>query len=265
MRRTIRVVKAHGLGNDFLLVVDPKSQQGISAELARHLCDRHRGVGADGLIHVTGGGSTPFRMALRNADGGSAEISGNGARCVARFLADKGLVEGAFVLETAAGPRRVVVSSDDVSVDMGVPEELGRPRAPAARHLDLVALSMGNPHVVVFVDDPVTADVAGIGGALERDPGFPERTNVEFAEVCDRGRVRARIWERGVGETQASGTGAAACAVAARLRSAVDDDVSVELPGGVLRIHWEGPGESVIMTGPAVVVFEAEVNVDALG
>lgn len=261
----LRLAKAHGLGNDFLLLVDLDGHSPLDADMARRLCDRHRGVGADGLIRVTGGDGTSFRMELRNADGGEAEISGNGLRCVARHLVDQGLAPPAFELETAAGLRRVTVGPEGVSAEMGVPAEINGPTGPAATGLDLVAVSLGNPHVVVFVDDPAAAPVVTLGPALERDPAFPQRTNVEFATVVDRGRVRARIWERGVGETQASGTGGSACAVAARLRDLVDADVVVHLPGGELRIRWDGPDTAVTMAGPAVVVFEAEVDLDALG
>ena len=263
--RRLRLAKAHGLGNDFLLLVDLDGGCPVDANVARRLCDRRRGVGADGVIRITRGDGAVFRMELRNADGGRAEISGNGLRCAARHLVDSGLAPAQFDLDTAVGTRAVRVRGDAVSADMGVPVEIAGPTGPATRGLDLVALSLGNPHVVVFVDDPATTDVVGLGRELEHDPAFPARTNVEFARVVSRGRVRARIWERGVGETEASGTGGAACAVAARLRGAVDARVAVDLPGGCLEIHWEGPGNPVIMSGPAVVLFEVEVDADALG
>ena len=263
--RRLRLTKAHGLGNDFLVLVDLDGDRPVDADLARRLCDRHRGVGADGVVWITRGDGALFRMELRNADGGAAEISGNGLRCAARHLVDSGLAPAQFDVDTAAGTRAVRVRGDVVSADMGVPRDIPGPTGPAARGLDLVALSLGNPHVVVFVDDPATADVAGLGPQLEHDPAFSGGTNVEFACVVSRERVRARIWERGVGETEASGTGGAACAVAARLRGAVDAGVAVDLPGGCLEIHWEGPGRPVIMSGPAVVLFEVEVDADVLG
>ena len=264
MSRVLRLAKAHGLGNDFLLLVDPDDSTGIDADLARRLCDRHRGVGADGLIRISGNDGR-FRMELRNADGGVAEISGNGLRCVARHLVDSGLAPDRFEVQTDAGARQVEVAGDIVRASLGVPAELPPPRGPAADGLDVTALSLGNPHVVVFVDDPAAAPVETAGPAIEVDPAFPDRTNVEFAAVRSRTTVDARIWERGVGETEASGTGASACAVAARLRGLVDDDVTVRLPGGPLDIRWEGPGAHVIMSGPAVVLFEVEVDVDVLG
>lgn len=264
MSRRVSLAKAHGLGNDFLLMLDLAGPAPFDEEVARRLCDRHRGVGADGLIRITAGQGA-YRMDLRNADGGVAEISGTGLRCVALYLVEKGLALGSFEIDTMAGRRTVSVQGSLVSADMSVPVELPPPTGIRAQGLDLCAISIGNPHVVVFVEHPETADVGHLGPAIEQDPGFPGRTNVEFVSVIDRSRVVGRIWERGVGETQASGTGGAACAVAARLRDLVDSDVLVELPGGELGIHWEGPGHSVTMTGPAAVLFELEVDIDALG
>jgi diaminopimelate epimerase len=260
MSRTVRLAKAHGLGNDFLILVDLEGSGPFDSSVARRLCDRHRGVGADGLIRVSRGTTAPFRMELRNADGGRAEISGNGARCVARLLVDRDLAPERFDLETDAGTRSICVGHDEISIDMGVPVALELPPGVASRGLDAVSISTGNPHVVVFVDDVRSADVPGLGASIGEGS-----TNVELAKIVGRGRVEARIWERGVGETEASGSGATAVAVAARSRGAVDPDVEIILPGGQLRIHWEGAGSPAIMTGPAVVLFELEVDLDALG
>ena len=184
---------------------------------------------------------------------------------MARYLRRRGLVDGAFSIRTAAGTKSIAFEGDDISVDLGIPLPLDSPRGPSAGGLDVVAVSLGNPHLVVFVDDPATADVGGLGPKLEVDDAYPERTNVEFVVARDRQRVAARIWERGVGETEASGTGGSACAVAARMKGLVDRVVTVVMPGGELRILWEGEGSPVMMTGPAQVLFEVEVDVDALG
>ncbi|MBS3942455.1 MAG: diaminopimelate epimerase [Actinobacteria bacterium] len=268
--------KAHGTANDFVVLADPHDHLEVSAHLVRALCDRRRGIGADGVIRI---GSDLF-MDYRNADGSIVEMCGNGVRVTAKYAVDHGLVtpgdDGTVVIGTRAGPKpvRVVGRNDDgtvaeVEVDMGPPifapaEVPFEPAADAAdglvhtvtvdgHDLDVAVVSMGNPHAVTRVDDVGTAPVTTLGPMVETHAAFPAKTNVEFAQVVDRGRVRLRVWERGVGETAACGTGACAAVVALHRAGDVDDEVAVDLPGGTLTVRWR-PGGSVIMTGQAVEV-----------
>ena len=245
----MRLEKYHGQGNDFLVLLDLDDRHPVGAEEARALCDRHRGVGADGVIRVTAG----HTMELYNADGGRAEMSGNGIRCLALALVDAGLAQGPnLTIATDAGGRDVRIDDDGmVSVEMGTPrlhdvaDELLPPGVLRAARVD-----MGNPHLVLLVDglpgDEVTSYARAAGDV-----------NVEVVTVGpDPGRLTMRVWERGVGETQACGTGA--CAAAARSWGLVDDHVVVQQPGGDLRVSLAG--ETVVLTGPAVHVCSVEVS-----
>jgi len=277
----LRVWKYQATGNDFVMTYDPDDERRLSADEVRVLCDRRFGVGADGSIRVTHeSGGRPF-MDYRNADGSLAEMCGNGLRCVALLLRD---VDGAggfsFEVETRSGTRRVELTADGrVSVDMGEPNftKAAIPmRGPAwetylREPLDLggglvvtaSAVSMGNPHLVLFVDDdPERFHVAHIGAVLERDDRFPEGTNVEFAKV-DEDEIVARVWERGSGETMACGSGACAIAVAADEAGLAGSRSSVRFPGGVLDVERSETG-SVLLTGPASRVFETTIDLDAL-
>ncbi len=277
----LRVWKYQATGNDFVMTHDPEDRRALSAEEVQALCDRRFGVGADGSIRVTRGkDGRPF-MDYRNADGSLAEMCGNGLRCVALLLRDVGdAADPPFEVETRAGTRRVAIAADGrVSVDMGEPNftKVAIPmRGPAwetSLHepLDLggglvvtaSAVSMGNPHFVLFVDDdPDRFHVAHIGAVLERDDRFPEGTNVEFAKVTDDGIV-ARVWERGSGETMACGSGACAILVAAHEAGLIGPRASVRFPGGVVEVERLETG-SVLLTGPASRVFETTVDLDAL-
>ena len=267
-------VKAHGTGNDFVVVEDLADRYAdtITARFVRVVCDRHFGVGADGLIRIAPGTAAPFFMDYRNADGSLAEMCGNGVRVVGKYLCDRDLVGGAFDLETRAGVKYLELEVDDdgrvdrVTVDMGAPA----PADPLTRRLEVgddkvlaACLSMGNPHAVVFVDDVEAAPVTTLGPLLERHPAFPEGTNVEFAEVAGDGVLRQRTWERGVGETLACGTGACAVAVAAQLQGLAGERVQVELRGGRLELAWS-PGGGVRMTGPAREVAHGTLAPDLL-
>ncbi|MEX2504770.1 MAG: diaminopimelate epimerase [Egicoccus sp.] len=278
--------KAHGTANDFVVLADPHDELEVSAHLVRALCDRRRGIGADGVIRIggpTADGGQLF-MDYRNGDGSIVEMCGNGVRVTAKYAVDHGLVTpgdgGTVVIGTRGGPKpvRIVGRHDDgtvadVEVDMGPPifapaDVPFEPAAAAAaadddvlvhtvtvgdHHLDVAVVSMGNPHAITRVDDVATAPVTTLGPQVETHAAFPAKTNAEFVQVVDRGRVRLRVWERGVGETAACGTGACATVVALHHAGDVDDEVAVELPGGTLTVRWR-PGESVIMTGPAVEV-----------
>jgi diaminopimelate epimerase len=265
----VEFVKAHGTGNDFVVVEDLGDRYELSPGFVRAVCDRHFGLGGDGLIRIAPGTSVPFFMDYRNADGSVAEMCGNGARVVGKYLADRGYVAGAFDLETRAGVKHLELHAADeggidrVTVDMGAPsfaradlpmlgegEALEESLEAGGQTVVATCLSMGNPHAVVFVDDVDAAPVATLGPLLEAHPAFPNKVNVEFVEVAGDDRLRQRTWERGVGETLACGTGACAVAVAGRVRGRTGQRVAVELRGGCLELDW-APGRTVRMTGPA--------------
>jgi diaminopimelate epimerase len=271
------VAKAHGLGNDFLLVPETEAPADPAA-WARRLCERHTGLGADGvLLYADRDGGV--RMRLINADGGEAEISANGLRCLAAFRVRAGAVPESHIVTTGAGPRPVVVERLGngrfrVATDLGapilesdrIPVDL-QPKAPrvidhwldlGGREVAITATSMGNPHCAVFLDAPADDELlAAMGPALERHPFFPRRTNVEFITVVSRSRLRVRFWERGVGYTRASGTGAASAAVASIITGRADREVTVECDGGELAVSWP-EGGTLRQTGEVEVVFEGE-------
>lgn len=268
--------KMHGAGNDFI-VVEPGNEERDWSALARRMCDRHFGVGADGLLLVLPSQRADLRMRIINADGSEAEMCGNGVRCVARYAVERGLVAAErFRLETGAGVLTVETARDERGAVTRARASMGCPRfapadipvtieaEPPLRNVSLVVdgqtvavtiLSMGNPHAVHFWARPVSAyPLAQVGPKVEHHAAFPNRTNYEVARVLDRGRIEARVWERGVGETLACGSGACAVAVAARILHLVDDRVEVSLPGGVLTVEWDGAGE-VYLSGPVEEVF----------
>jgi diaminopimelate epimerase len=275
----LRLAKLHATGNDFLVHETPEP---LDARVAAALCDRHRGVGADGLLSLLpGSAGADCAMELRNADGGSAEMSGNVLRCLAFVAARRGLgTRDSLIVDTAAGRRDValergpdgaVVAAD---VDMGAvtfdPIAIGLD-AGSAYDLEATfhgvtyrgdAAGMGNPHLVLFVDDPAEARVVQHGPRLERDERFPQRTNVEFVVVEARDRLRMRVWERGVGETLSCGTGACAAAAVAQRRGMVDSSVTVVVPGGELRVRL---GATIALGGPVTHVFDVDVELATLG
>lgn len=246
----MRLEKYHGLGNDFLVLLDPDGSRPVDGAAARALCDRHRGVGADGLIRVTAGpGPVPFAMELFNADGSRAEMSGNGIRCLALALVDAGLATGPEItVATDAGPRRVVVGADPaaISVEMGVAAVEQGPG-----HSLLV--DMGNPHAVLEVQDPYDVDLGREARRLGLD------VNVELvAAGPGPDELTMRVWERGVGETTACGTGACAAAVAAHKWGMAGERVTVHQPGGALAVDLGG--SQIVLTGPAAWVCSVEVR-----
>jgi diaminopimelate epimerase len=273
----LQFAKMHGLGNDFV-VIDAISQSvALEPGQIRHIAHRHRGVGCDQLLLVEPSTSPgiDFRYRIFNADGGEVEQCGNGARCFARFVRDQGLTaKNEIAVETKGGIIRLIVGTDDqVSVDMGRPclEPVEIPFIAEARAcvypidvgdavFQLGVVSVGNPHGVLRVGDVDTAPVGTLGPTLERHQRFPRRANIGFMEVVGRDHIRLRVFERGVGETRACGTGACAAVVAGRLQGLLDKKVNVDLPGGRLRISWPGEGESVTMTGPATRVFEGWIE-----
>ena len=276
----LRVWKYQATGNDFLMTFDPHDERPLSADEVEALCDRRFGVGADGTIRIgRGNDDRPF-MDYRNADGSLAEMCGNGLRCVALLLRDLGVEEAtAFEVDTRAGVRSVELLADGrVRVDMGAPgfTKAAIPmRGPAwetfvDQPIDVggavvpgTALSMGNPHLVLFLDEePEWPQVAHVGPVLEGDGRFPEGTNVEFAYVDD-GEIVARVWERGSGETLACGSGACAIGVAAHEMGLAERATRVRFPGGVLDVDRDDDG-SVSLTGPVARVLEGVVDLDTL-
>ena len=273
----LRFTKMHGLGNDFM-VLDLISQHAhIQPKHAKAWGDRHTGVGFDQLLLVEAPSNpdVDFRYRFFNADGSEVEQCGNGARCFARFVIDKRLtVKKQIRVETKGGIIELNLRPDgQITVDMGPPrldpkvipfqaesEALSYSVDVDGQSVELAAISMGNPHAVLRVDDLDNAPVHSLGPKLEHHPRFPQRVNVGFLQVVNRQHARLRVWERGAGETQACGTGACAAAVAAIRQGWMDSPLQLELPGGKLCIEWAGPGQPVMMTGPAVRVYEGQVR-----
>lgn len=280
----IKFTKMHGLGNDFM-VVDMISQHAhLRPEQVKKLSDRHFGIGFDQLLIVEPPGrpDVDFRYRIFNADGGEVEQCGNGARCFARYVIDNKLTSKSRIrVETSNGIIELEATPDGrVVVDMGAPiltpesipfvadsvaaeYELMVPSLDSAEEERVIvsAVSMGNPHCVLLTDDIKTAPVETLGPLLESHERFPNRVNVGFMEIIHRRFVHLRVYERGVGETMACGTGACAAVVAGQLRGLLDASVEVKLPGGNLQIEWLGEGHSVMMKGPATKVFEGQVRV----
>jgi len=261
--RSVRFAKAHALGNDFL-IVEALEVPGDAAQLARTICNRTRGVGADGLILFSAGEESGFSMRVYNRDGSEAEMSGNGLRCLGAYLKLSGRAPGdTIAVETAAGPRSMtLVGSSGPSflfrAGMGTPRFASREvLSLGGREIQATLLALGNPHCVVFVPQLDLEELRQLGPLIETHSIFPNRTNVEFVEVRSRSEIRVGFWERGVGETSASGTGACGAAVAAILNSKVEDKVAVGCPGGTLEVWWKDR-DQVQLTGEAVVVAEGE-------
>jgi diaminopimelate epimerase len=271
--RWLEFTKMHGAGNDFV-VLDALTHELPPIEpLAERLADRHTGVGCDQILVIRPSEAADFRMDIYDADGSRVEMCGNGIRAVLKYLRDRGHTAADEVsVETLGGVVRPRWMGDDsVRVDMGrpvlapakIPTTLGEGDGPVldaplevdGERVPVSCVSMGNPHAVLYVDDPETAPVTTLGPRIETHAAFPNRTNVEFVTVESRGRIRQRTWERGTGETLACGSGACAVAVASMLRGVADRDVTVVLRGGTLRIEWADDDAPVFMTGPAAEVY----------
>ena len=268
----------HGLGNDFVVIDAINQSVNLRPEQVRLIADRHRGIGCDQLLLVEAS-NTPdvdFRYRIFNADGGEVDQCGNGARCFAKFVVEKGLTQNTQIsVETASGIIRPQLEADgQVTVDMGLPrfapDSLPFDRkvesdryliAVSGEEVEIGAVSMGNPHAVVLVDDVSTAPVIRLGSAIEGHASFSQRVNAGFMQVVSRNQIRLRVFERGAGETQACGTGACAAVAVARRWGMVDDTVAVELPGGQLLVHWPGGESPLLMTGPAQTVFTGMIKI----
>jgi diaminopimelate epimerase len=276
----LRFAKYHGTGNDFVMIEDIRDGVRPTPELVAYLCDRHRGVGADGLIRIAPSETADFFMDYWNADGQVAEMCGNGVRCLAKYVYDRGLTDRTEIdVDTRAGIKHLVLTVDDgevsrVRVNMGrpslerkaipmagPPEEtfVDQPFPDAGPGIRATAVSMGNPHLVLFgAENLGDIDLRVMGPRLEHHADFPERTNVEFVRVTD-GVVEVRVWERGSGATMACGTGACASLVAANLMGQVGREATVRFPGGDVQVEWS-EDDSAYLTGPAIHVFDGELR-----
>jgi diaminopimelate epimerase len=275
--------KMHGIGNDFILAdsQDFPPDTDFNA-LAQGVCDRHFGIGADGLIVRFPAEQAHAQMRIFNSDGSEPEMCGNGLRCFVRYLHEVHHVQAdTFDIDTLAGRMRAVYypENQSVRVDMGEPilaaekipalgfaasPVLSQPLSVLDRSFQVSLVSMGNPHCIIFVPDLQAVDFDRLGPALEVHPAFPRKTNVEFVEILSPTHARIRVWERGAGPTLACGTGACAVLVAAVLNGLMAREATLELPGGPLHIHWDETTNHVMMTGPAAQVFQGKFVLEAL-
>lgn len=277
----LQFTKMQGLGNDFIMIDAINQKLDISSAQARHLANRKQGVGCDQILMVQPArqSGVDFNYRILNADGGEVEQCGNGARCFAIFVRDKGLTDKATIrVQTKGSLMTLCVETDNkVTVNMGVPvfepERIpliaGKQNDTYEIDLDgttvnIAALALGNPHAVQIVDNVDNALVDEQGPLIESHPRFPNRVNAGFMQIIDRGRIRVRVYERGVGETLACGSGACAAVVAGKTRGLLDDEVEVLLRGGSLTVRWAGSGQPVFMTGAATKVFDGEIDLEKL-
>ena len=277
----MRFTKMQGIGNDYVYVNCLEETVNDPASLARLVSDRHFGIGSDGLILIRPSVQADFFMEMFNADGTRSEMCGNGIRCVGKYVFDHGLTDKTEIaVNTLAGVKRLTLHVEDgqvatVMVDMGEPmleaaaipvvadasPVVAAPIEVAGQRFEMTCVSMGNPHAVVFVDNTADFPLEEVGRPFEFHEAFPKRVNAEFVEVLGRDEVNMRVWERGTGETLACGTGACATVVACILNGLADEEVTVHLLGGDLRIRWDRATNRVNMTGPATTVFEGEIDV----
>ena len=273
--KEIRFTKMHGISNDYIYINCMSSLPDNLSDLSIEMSNRHTGVGGDGIILICPSQVADFKMRIFNADGSEAEMCGNGSRGVGKYVYDNGLTDKTDItLETLAGIKELHLNVVDgyvstVRVNMGHPilkaslipvvydgqEMLEAEVATSSGSVGITAVSMGNPHGVIFSDDIDKLNIAGIGRELETHPIWPERANIEFVKVMSRREIAMRVWERGSGETMACGTGACAAAVASVLTGRTDRKVTVHLKGGDLSIEWDSADNNVYMTGPAETVF----------
>lgn len=276
----MKFTKMQGIGNDYVYVNCFTEQVDDPEKVARLVSDRHFGIGSDGLILIRPSSVADFEMAMYNSDGSRAQMCGNGIRCVGKYVHDKGLTDKTTVtIETLAGIKTLELHLvdglvDSVTVDMGEPilcpgeipvvgdgeRFVDRSVVVDGKEQQITAVSMGNPHAVLFVPDTGSLELPKIGPAFEHHEIFPERTNTEFVEVLDRTHLKMRVWERGAGETLACGTGACASLVASVLCGVAERTAELQLLGGKLSISWDENNNHVYMTGPAAFVFDGEIQ-----
>lgn len=282
----MKFTKMHGCGNDYIYVDGFKEHisQEKKPEIVKELSDRHFGIGGDGVIFINPSEDADFEMEMYNMDGSRAEMCGNGIRCVAKFVYDKGLTDKTSISVISCGRVKyldLTIEEGKVStvkVNMGSPilkaEEIpviteNEKEAVISQDIEvdgksykMTCVSMGNPHAVVFVDDVAGLAIEKIGPLFEKHTRFPKRINTEFVKVIDKDTIEMRVWERGTGETLACGTGACACTVACILNGLTNEEITVKLLGGVLQIQWDREADIVYMTGPAMTVFEGEIEIE---
>ena len=275
----MKFTKMQGIGNDYVYVNCFQEQIPDPAALSKKISDRHFGVGSDGLILICPSEIADFQMVMYNADGSRSQMCGNGIRCVGKYVHDKGLTHKTTVtVETLTGIKTLKLhlrengTVESVTVDMGAPiltpkdipvdgrgdRFIEQPLIVDGNRWLVTAVSMGNPHAIVYVEHTDTLDLPAIGPAFECHPAFPERTNTEFLEVIDRHTIKMRVWERGSGETLACGTGACASLVASVLTGRTERTATLKLLGGDLEIQWDAETDHVFMTGPADFVFDGD-------
>ena len=279
----MKFTKMHGCGNDYIYVDGAKEilTPQEKPEVVRRLSDRHFGIGGDGVIFINPSREADFEMEMYNMDGSRAEMCGNGIRCVAKFVYDKGLTDKTSISVISCGKIKYLTLSIEngkvstVRVNMGSPilkakdipvisdkeEVIGDEIEVAGETYKMTCVSMGNPHAVVFVDEVAGLPLEKIGPLFENHVRFPKRVNTEFVKVLDENTVEMRVWERGTGETRACGTGACATVVACVLNGLTKEQVTVKLLGGNLQIQWDRESNLVYMTGPATTVFEGEIEI----
>lgn len=268
MTRTVKFTKMHGAGNDYIYVDTTKYPIESPDKLSVAWSARHTGIGSDGLVLIGGSEKADFSMRIFNADGSEAQMCGNASRCIGKYLYEYGLTSKTTVtLDTLSGIKTLKFRIEDgkvdsVTVDMGVPSGIREQNVEAqGKQFAGTVLSMGNPHLVIFVNDIRDINLESIGPELENHPLFPDRINVEFAQLLEDGRIRMRVWERGSGITQACGTGACATAVAAAFTGRTGRASDIVMDGGTLNIRWDEKDGHVTMTGGATRVFEGEIEI----
>ena len=282
----MKFTKMHGCGNDYIYVDGAKEQIPLEEkpDIVKKLSDRHFGIGGDGVIFINPSTEADFEMEMYNMDGSRAEMCGNGIRCVAKFVYDKGLTDKTSISIVSCGKTKYldltvedgkvstvkvnmaspILNADDIPVILDKQKKqdqvVGEKIQVGDRTYEMTCVSMGNPHAVVFMEDVAGLDIESIGPLFENHSCFPKRINTEFVKVLDRSNIEMRVWERGTGETLACGTGACASVVACVLNGLTNDEVTVKLLGGSLHITWDREANLVYMTGPAETVFEGEVQ-----
>lgn len=280
MGKKVKFTKMHGCGNDYVYIDCTKEMIDNPEKVSEYVSDRHFGIGSDGLILICPSDVADFRMKMYNADGSEGSMCGNGVRCIAKYVYDKGLTDKTNIsLETKSGIKYLELTVENekvvkVKVNMGAPI-LKPSDIPVKSDKDVfidelvevdgvdyrvTCVSMGNPHAVTFVDDTSSIPIEKIGPKFENHPIFPDRVNTEFVQLISRNEVNMRVWERGSGETLACGTGTCATVVACVLNDKTDDEVLVHLLGGDLFIKYDRENDTVWMTGPAEIVFEGEIE-----
>lgn len=263
----VRFTKMHGLGNDYIYVNTDlypiENPEAFSERWSKY----HTGIGSDGLVLISKSAVADFRMRIFNADGSEAMMCGNASRCIGKYVYEKGLTDKTEVsLETLSGIKHLSLTVHEgkvtsVMVEMGEPSGIKNEELSVKNEaIEFTRVSMGNPHAVIFVDDVMQVPLSEIGPQIECHPAFPDRTNVEFAQVLPDGNIRMRVWERGSGITQACGTGACATAVAAIATGRATQQARVIMDGGELHITWNPMDNRVYMTGPAEIAFEGEIE-----